>query len=215
MPILPKPSSHIDWTDGDVSKVEEPSAAKKLLGWVASERPPFKFFNWLFFTIDEWTKYLESVTDVTVGQKEVVVDAGGSGNFTDLQTAHDDASVVAGSTIVIVSDLSIDSTVNITKPDIEIRMARGVRILKGGGAPATNFTGIQINATADRLKMTGVSMGRAGSFFDGAGDECIDLDASVEDVSFEHLGFGPSNTNNLVDNSNTTYVESGTQVYVA
>ena len=49
-----KPSSHLNWTDGDAAKVQEPTVGKKLLGWVANERPPAEFFNWLFWRIILW-----------------------------------------------------------------------------------------------------------------------------------------------------------------
>ena len=40
---MAKPSEgHLEWTDGDAAKQADPGGSKKLLGWVASERPPFK-----------------------------------------------------------------------------------------------------------------------------------------------------------------------------
>ena len=69
---LPKPTTNIDWTDGAAAKQVEPSAAKKLLGLFALERPPFEFMNFLFFNTDEWIKYLESVTDETLNSWQVI-----------------------------------------------------------------------------------------------------------------------------------------------
>lgn len=201
---MAKPASHLDWTDGAAAKAVEPSAAKKLLGWVALERPPFEYMNWLFFRADEWIKYLETVTDATIASTIVVVDSGGGGNFTDLQSAHDDAGTVAGSKILIVSDLSLDTTVSLTKPDIEYEMRSGKRFLKGGGAPATNFTGVSINATADRMRMKHCGFGRGASHFSGAGDKGLDVDATVEDVYLDNPIFGPSNTQDIDDNGNGT-----------
>jgi len=54
-----KPVNHLDWTDGDAAKVQEPTPGKKALGWVATEKPAFEFMNWLFYRTDEWLKYLD------------------------------------------------------------------------------------------------------------------------------------------------------------
>lgn len=203
---LPKPSSHIDWTDGAVSKVVEPSAAKKLLGWVALERPPFEYMNFLFFRLDEWAKYLESITDETANARVVLVDAGGNGQFTTLQAAHDSASVVAGSKILILSDLSLDSTTTISKNDIEIEMRPGTRILKGGGAAATNFTGIQVQATADRCRLKGFGLGRAGNFFNGTGDKALEIVAGAADVFIDNPASPTGNTTDIDDQGTDTVI---------
>lgn len=50
---MAKPASKPNWTDGDAAKVTEPTVGKKLLGWIADERPSFKFMNWLFYNITE------------------------------------------------------------------------------------------------------------------------------------------------------------------
>ena len=205
---LPKPSTNIDWTDGAPSKVVEPSAAKKLLGWVALERPPFEYMNFLFFNTDEWIKYLESITDETANNKQVIVDAGGNGQFTTLQAAHDDASVVAGSKILVISDLSVDATVNISKNDIEIEFRNGRRLLKGGGAPAAGFIGMQIQATADRVRLKHCGFGRAGGQFNGAGDVALDIVAGVEDCFLDNPIFGPGNTSDLADAGTDTAISN-------
>ena len=57
-PIKPK------WADGAASYTIEPSAAKKLLGWLASEKPPFQWMNWLFLKIKEWIDFGEYYRDV-------------------------------------------------------------------------------------------------------------------------------------------------------
>ena len=51
-----------DWTDGDSAKVTEPSAGKKLAGFIA-EKPAFQHHNWLWWRSSEWLQYLEDVTD--------------------------------------------------------------------------------------------------------------------------------------------------------
>jgi hypothetical protein len=56
---LTRPSAFLDWTDGDPSKVTEPPAGEKLVGWFKGEAPPFEYMNWLFYQTDLWLKYLD------------------------------------------------------------------------------------------------------------------------------------------------------------
>lgn len=207
---LSKPTTKTDWTLGEPAKVVEPSAGKKLLGWVALERPPFEFMNFLFFNTDEWVKYLESITDETVNARQVIVNAAGNGQFLTLQAAHDDADTVPGTKILITSDLSITATVNISKNDIEIEFRPGFRLLKGGGAPATNFTGMQIQATADRFRGTHLAFAKAGSVFNGASDKALEIVVGVEDAFLFNTIFGPGNTQDL-DNQGTDTVITNSQ----
>lgn len=59
---LPRPSVFLDWTDGNASKQAQPPAGQKLSGWVANQKGPFRFWNWLFYTTDLWIKYFDSIT---------------------------------------------------------------------------------------------------------------------------------------------------------
>ena len=212
---LPKPGTKIDWTDGDAAKVEEPTVGKKLLGWIASERPPFKFMNFLFFNLGEWVDYLESVTDeVLAATPQAVVDAGGSGTHTTLQAAHDDASIVAGSVIKIISDLSVTATTTITKPDIAIEMVPGKRILKDAGAPAAGFVGVQITATADRVRLNHLGFGRLANEFDGAGDIALEIVAGASDVYVNNPIFAPGNSSDITDAGTDTAINQPQNVAV-
>ncbi len=61
---MAKPTTKLDWvTDNDVTKITEPSVAKKLTGWLKEEKPPFQYFNWGWNLIDRWIKYFEEKTD--------------------------------------------------------------------------------------------------------------------------------------------------------
>lgn len=55
---MPKPTSTPRWADvgGDIV---EPSAGKKNVGWLADERPPAQYFNWLLNTIYLWCKWID------------------------------------------------------------------------------------------------------------------------------------------------------------
>lgn len=85
MAILPKPTSKPDWTEGNPSFAtitQEPSAGKKLTGWNIDERPAREYMNWLFYILDQWVKYLESVTD----EKKINVVTIASSPYTVLTT---------------------------------------------------------------------------------------------------------------------------------
>lgn len=202
---LPKPSTNMDWTDGAAAKVVEPSAGKKLLGWIALERPPFEFMNFLFFNTDEWVKYLESVTDEQDAKIAAIVDAGGSGTHTDLQAAHDSAGVVAGSKIIIVSDLVVATTISLSKPDIEYEMRPGFKFRRDGAAPA-GLTALSIIATADRNRFFGLGFGGTTFEFDEVGDKCLLLDIGADDCLFFNNFFEAANTENFDTGSNTSFI---------
>lgn len=198
---MAKPSEgHISWTDGSVSKVDDPGGAKKLVGWEAAERPAFKYMNWLFYVVDLWLKYFEEVTDVSLAANYAAVVNSSTGTHATLQAAHDDAGVVPGSRILVTEDAALDGTVNLTKADLEIEFAPGVTYSKGGGAAATNFAGISIGASADGIRF---KHGRFAGFI-GSGDRAIDLDVGADYAVFLNPRFG-TNTTDIEDNSNTTY----------
>lgn len=203
---LPKPSTNVDWTDGAAAKQVEPSAAKKLLGWVALERPPFEFMNFLFYNLDLWVKYLESVTDESIFSpiEAIVNETPGQGTHTNLQDAHDDAAVVSGSKIIITSDLTLASTVALTKQELEIEMLPGHRFKKDAGAGA-GFNGILLNASADQCRLKNFSFD--GSFSDG-GDECLTIQGGNVDSILDQLYFESGNTSNLTDSGTDTRIIS-------
>lgn len=47
--------THSDWTGTTI----EPTTAKKLAGWLAGEKPPHQYMNWLFNEQDSWNKWLD------------------------------------------------------------------------------------------------------------------------------------------------------------
>lgn len=52
-----KPANVPVWNSGGAVNVE-PSAGKKILGWLANERPPAQYLNWLLKLTGEWAQYL-------------------------------------------------------------------------------------------------------------------------------------------------------------
>ncbi len=52
-----KPSNVYAWNTGGANNTE-PSAGKKVLGWIRGEKPASSYFNWLLGGISLWVKYL-------------------------------------------------------------------------------------------------------------------------------------------------------------
>lgn len=61
--LPPKPAVKGYWTDGDSAKVLQPTTGKLNLGWTLSERPPFKFMNWLFWNAFDWVDFADQALD--------------------------------------------------------------------------------------------------------------------------------------------------------
>lgn len=193
---LPKPGSHIDWTDGAASKVEEPIVSKKLLGFVSDERPDPKHHNWLWYQLDAWVKYLESVTDEFGLSKTVLV---GTGFFASIQAAHDDADTVPGTKIIVLEDQALAATVNITKANIEIELRSNVTLSDAGAG-----TGLNVGSSADGFKLKG---GRVAGFSD-PGDIGIEIAADADFCMLRDIRFS-SNDTDIEENGNTSLSSEG------
>lgn len=126
---MAKPSSHLDWAVGNPSpslNIIEPSPAKKISAWASDERPPYEFFNWLFFRQDEWNKYFEQVTDSIAGQYDVVIGAGGDATHATLQLAINDGALGADQKVLISDSATISTTITLTKARWRIDFKPGV-----------------------------------------------------------------------------------------
>lgn len=203
---LPKPGSFLEWTDGDAAKVDEPVAAKKLLGFVPTEKPSPFHHNWLWFQTDQWLKRLDSVQDeqLTAGYAAVVNSDPAKGSHETLQAALADAVVVPGSRILVTSDLEIDTTIQVSKQQIEIEFVPGATIIKGVGAAASNFRGMEFTSTANSSRLKHARF----SGFSGTGDVALWLDVgSAYNLFFNNI-FASGNTQNFEANSNPTYQET-------
>jgi len=186
---IPKPASHLDWTDGAAAKVVEPDSAKKLLGWVALERPPFEFMNFLFFRTDGWLKYLECVTDgVNEGNFDSIVGAGVGATHATLQAAIDDGAVPAGSRILIKDNFVVVSDITVTKTNLRLEFKPGVTYSNGGAT-----FGLDITAPGTEIQ------GGRFTGFGGGGEAAINFSAAGAN---DGLAFGTrfsGNTDDILD----------------
>jgi len=175
---MAKPTSKPDWTDGDAAKVQEPSAAKKLLGWVSLERPPFEFMNFLFFNIDEWIDYFEVTTDGLLALQstyDAVVGVGGT--HSTLNDAIADGGLGNDVRVLVTDVTTVVATQVLSKDGWEIVFKPRASFSQG----AATTPAIQI--TANRVNIMG------GRFidFDGGSDVALQVDGDncmIRDTRF-------------------------------
>jgi hypothetical protein len=158
---MAKPTSHLNWTDGDASKITEPVSGKKLLGWTADERPPFQYFNWLFWDLDQWNKYFEGLTDAMQAQVNTLVAAGKQyaaivGSTADcthanLAAALADSAVPAGSKILQKVSETAATRYSVSKSDIRIECMPGVSFSKNGDTVCFEVSGARFKLTDGRI----------------------------------------------------------------
>lgn len=150
---LPKPAGHIGWVpDENPTKAQEPTLAKKALGFVADERPPFSFHNWLWARIHNWLVYFESITDeIYAAQLEfdAIVGADPGASHATLQDAIDDAS--AGWKILILDSANVAARITVDKSDIELVFKPGVTYTKTGDTVGLEYTGARVKVRGGRF----------------------------------------------------------------
>lgn len=197
---LPKPVKSLDWTDGAPAKVQEPSGAKKALGYISEEKPDPLEMNFNFFTTDEWIKYLESITDDLIGLQSVfdyVIGVGGTHATINALVA--DGNVLPYSRIFVKDAAVVTVTQVISKEGLEFTFHPGAHYSKGA------VLGIGLDITAKRVKIMN------GRFlnFDEAGGVAVRLSAGAKNChvinntffnntkSIENLGANNNTANNL------------------
>lgn len=116
---MSKPTSKPNWTDGAASKVSEPSESKKLQGWLKTEKPPFNFFNWLFYNISQWISFLGGQEQYNV----IISSDTDEGDYTSL-AAYIADSPQAGDRVLIKEDETLTSTL-IIPTNIELTQLKG------------------------------------------------------------------------------------------
>lgn len=58
-----RPLNYLEWTaDGAANKIAKPPVATQMQGWTAGQPPPYQWVNWLFYTADQWIKWLDQTT---------------------------------------------------------------------------------------------------------------------------------------------------------
>lgn len=164
-----KPSTKPDWMLGYTGpRVVEPTLGKKQLGWAVDERPPSEFFNFLFQSTSEWIEYLDQISlaiDAFNAIYQAIVGTGPLATHATLNEAMADSNVGPNARILVISDLTLSVTQQITKNGCQIEFMPGVTIFRGV-API----GLQITAT--RVKVVGARFAQ----FNTMGDVALKID---------------------------------------
>jgi len=203
--MVARPSVLVPWTDGNVSKVTEPSGAKKLLGFTPEEKPsPFEF-NWQLHFLGLWIEFLDQEIAATAALKNAYdATVGAGGDYADINavmTAMDGVTLPVQDVRILVKDpLTITTTQVVDKPGVVLVFHPKALIAKGTGA-----LGLQLDA--ERCKVDG---GRFMNFSVG-GDKAIELTANAKNCFIINNSFLNNDTeidsalgsNNIITNNIT------------
>ena len=157
---MTKPSSHLDWAVGNPSpsvNIIEPSAAKKISAWAADERPPYEFFNWLFYRQDEWNKYFEQTTDAFQSKYNVIVGSGTDATHATLQDAINDGALGSDIAVLVRDSQAVTATITLSKARWRIYFSPGVVFSKSGVATMFDMSADSIEMHYGRF--TGMTAG--------------------------------------------------------
>ena len=166
---------HIEWiSDDDPAKYVEPSAAKRLQGWIAEEKPPFQYFNWAWRLIDRWLKWADVQSDENI-----------AAIATNAQTISDEEMARVAADTALQGNIDTEATVRFNADTAH--------------ANETDAHSATSNATAERIMLRD-SNGRCQVAAPDAGDDCArkaDVDAIGALGTFVNSVFGYPNVSEI------------------
>lgn len=133
-----RPTNDPFFTDGDPAKQEEPTTGFKNTGWQYKDKVPLEYFNWLFYNIYNFIKYI----------------IGGSGFIKQVASANYTILDDDGYSIILVTTGSSDRTINL--PAILTNKSRKLKIKKvdsGIGKVIISRNGTDTIETATSLNL--------------------------------------------------------------
>ena len=150
---MARPATKPDWTKNNPNAGTEriePTAQKKIAGFLAGERPTHEIMNWLFFNISEWIDHIDDTnqTAVTIRQTFDAIIGGAGATHSDINAVMADAALAAQDLrILVAGPLVFVQTQIINKDGVEIFGTPGGTIAKGGN------TAIGIQIESNRVKI--------------------------------------------------------------
>lgn len=153
---MPKPIKKPLWMTGYLGpEVVEPSLGKRADGWNPDERPPAEIMNFLFQNLSDWVDYLDEVGSQLSAFLDIYAAiVSPTSNLATHETLADalaDPLVVPGSKILVIDDITLDTTVQVTKNFIEIEFHNKVEITKGAAAIGIQVTALNCKITGGRF----------------------------------------------------------------
>lgn len=193
MPGPTKPTKHINWGVGNVdpvNRIVEPADSKKVLGWLDDEQPPAPIFNWLFFVVDAWQHYFESVTDQIANRYDAVVAdiSDPSSTHATLQAAVNDVTLGTDKVILVKNSVTINTMISMTKARWRVFCNPGV-VFTRGSVP----NGISLEAEGIEFNY--------GRFvgFTTVGDKAITMTSAAEYCKIIGTRFAPTTDTEVDD----------------
>jgi len=170
-----KPNLPLWIPNGEAARITDPGLAKRDLGFVYQEKPPFQYFNWALYNLSQWQLGLQgSYFDIIVGSSAQVTANEATNVIADL----DDTLVLAGSRVMILDGThTLLANLALANADIMIVGESPLAIIA-----VSTFQMLMTGARQQiNLRVTGagandVQVSAAGTHFEG-----IDIDiASVQ-----------------------------------
>jgi hypothetical protein len=172
-----------------VVEIVEPTTEKKGQGWLAGEKPPYNFFNWLFVRVGQWIRYFDkssSAYDATIG-------AGDDCTHATLALAIADAGLTTNKRILVRDNITVNtSAISLTKAGWKIYARPGVTITKG-----TSTSGVSIAAANVELH------GFRFAGFTAGGDKAVVLTAAGDYARIMSCNFAVGTTLEVDDTAVT------------
>lgn len=94
-----RPGNYLDWVpSGSPLYIADPTVGQKATGWVASEAPPFQYWNWQVYYTDQWIQWFDFITQGNLPSTTVVLVTTGTTvlNSTTVTALASTAGVQAG-----------------------------------------------------------------------------------------------------------------------
>lgn len=159
---IPKPTvTRLDWVpSGDVDKISEPSGSKKAAGWSPSEPLPAQQENWILYSLSQWLKYFEDLTDkkpekvvATLGTPAQVTS--GDADFSIPQDAYD-AAATAGGGVIRVLDVAVVGNLSLNANHGIIFIGLGAKsVIQGNLTVSGNKNGMRDLSIDGNISISG------------------------------------------------------------
>lgn len=120
--------SYLGWIPNNTTGIATPPGGKLAAGWLAAEKPPYQYMNWLFNLTSQWINRLGPQAYT------VVVGSGANCTHATLAAAVADSGVGSNIKVVLTESATVASTIHLTKAGWKIEALPGVTYTKSGSA---------------------------------------------------------------------------------
>lgn len=184
---MPMPANVPAWNTGGANRTE-PSAGKKVLGWVVAEPVDSSFFNWWMFTAYSWILWLQGIQDESLTW---TIQQQFTESITVKRTTPGNALSVTGEVLVTGTvaagagfyasgfGYGINSVTDLGSYfECTSASAPAIEIFKEGSAPgliinADNEAAVVVAGSGSRYALNITGAGLGGAIFQGSGSNAV------------------------------------------